>query len=99
MLTSLGRAYATLSFAAPPAALVGILGLLAGFRENGPQSQGLGALVVIAAAVLGALLLNALVAAVLSAAVRQVRPRARHVAIAALIASALLAAVPLLGGV
>lgn len=74
----LGRFYTSLSLAMLPVAIVIVLLLLIGFRENGPQSQGLGALAVIAAIVLGSLAINAIIASILSYTVISIRPTFRQ---------------------
>lgn len=81
LLTALGRVYTTLSLAAPAVAVGVVLALLLSFEEHGAQSQGLGALVVIAGATMLGLALNALVAGLLGWRVPAVRARLAHVAV------------------
>ncbi|MDB6004779.1 MAG: hypothetical protein JWR15_1766 [Prosthecobacter sp.] len=59
MLITLCRFYSTLSLALPPVALVVLGTMIAGFKEDGPQSNGLGTLIVIAGTILAVLGINA----------------------------------------
>ena len=76
MAVLLGRLYTTLSLAALPTALLAVVVMVAGFEESGPQSQGLGVLVMGAAVVLLVLFVNAAIAGLLAWRVVVVRPRA-----------------------
>lgn len=62
MLISLARFYCTLSLALPPVGLVVLGTLIAGFKENGPQSNGLGTFLLIAGTILMVLTINAAIA-------------------------------------
>jgi hypothetical protein len=93
MAVFLGRLYTTLSLSALPTALLAVVVMVAGFEEHGPQSQGLGVLVVGAAAVLLALFINAVIAALLAWRVVMVRPRATRVGAAFAVMTALVGAV------
>ncbi len=64
MLISLARFYCTLSLALPPVELVVLGSLIAGFKENGPQSNGLGTLILIAGTILMVLTINAAIAGI-----------------------------------
>lgn len=79
-LSTVGLAYTTLSAAALPAGLVVLAVMLAGFRENGPQSQGALGLATVLAVASGAALLNTVVALALAIAVVGLRPRPAPVA-------------------
>lgn len=74
ILNKIGRAYTTLSLAVLPVAFVVMFAFLAGFKEHGPQSQGLPALIMIYAVIIGVLGVNTLVATLLSVLVVKVRP-------------------------
>ncbi len=62
MLLTLTRFYSTLSLALPPVALVVISAMIAGFKETGPQSNGLGTLILIAGTIMVVLSINAVIA-------------------------------------
>jgi|GEM_PF-3067893 len=64
MLLALARFYSTLSLALPPVALVVIGFMIAGFKETGPQSNGLGTLILIAGTTLSGLSINATIAGI-----------------------------------
>ncbi|MCB1275969.1 hypothetical protein [Prosthecobacter sp.] len=66
MLLLIGRIYTALSFALPLATLVVSAIWIARFKENGPQSAGLGPLMVGALTVLGVLTANAVLAGLLA---------------------------------
>lgn len=66
MLQLLGRIYTTLSFALPWVAVVVSGYCILRFKENGPQSAGLGPFVVIVLTVLAVLVVNALAAGLLA---------------------------------
>ncbi len=66
MLITLARFYCTLSFAIPPVALVVLGAAIAGFKENGPQSNGLGTFILIAGTILGVLAVNAVIAGIVA---------------------------------
>ena len=82
-LVWVGLGYTTLSWAAPVVGLGVLLTLLLTYEDQGPQSQGLGALVVFGGAALVALLLNAAVAGVLAWRVPALRAGPRGVALCA----------------
>lgn len=71
----LGRIYTTVSLAVLPVALVVMFTYLYTFNEQGPQSQGLPALMLILAVILGVLGVNTLAATILSVLVANVRPK------------------------
>lgn len=62
MLITLARFYCTLSLALPPVALVVFGTAITGFKENGPQSNGLGTLILIAGTTMVVLSINAVIA-------------------------------------
>jgi hypothetical protein len=66
MLIPLVRFYCTLSLALPPVALVVLGAAIAGFKENGPQSNGLGTFILIAGTILGGLTINAVIAGIVA---------------------------------
>lgn len=66
MLTTLARFYSTLSLALPPVALVVLGSMIAGFKENGPQSNGLGTFILIAGTILGVLSVNAVIVGIVA---------------------------------
>ena len=76
----IGRIYTTLSLAVLPVACIVMLVFLARFEEHGPQSQGLGALIIIFVIILAVLVLNAIIAGLLSYFVAATRPRTRQFA-------------------
>ncbi len=66
MLTKLCRLYSTLSLALPPVALVVLGTMIAGFKENGPQSNGLGTFILIAGTIMVVLAINATIAGIVA---------------------------------
>jgi hypothetical protein len=66
MLITLARYYSTLSLALPPVALVVLGVMIAGFKETGPQSNGLGTFILIAGTILAGLLINAAIAGIIA---------------------------------
>ena len=66
MLLTLARFYSTLSLALPPVALVVLGTAIAGFKENGPQSNGLGTFILIAGTILGVLSINAAITGIVA---------------------------------
>ncbi|MCF7785321.1 MAG: hypothetical protein K9N47_04320 [Prosthecobacter sp.] len=66
MLITLARFYCTLSLALPPVALVVLGTLMAEFKENGPQSNGLGTFILIAGTILMVLSVNAVIAGIIA---------------------------------
>lgn len=80
-LSIIGRIYTTSSLAVLPVACIVMVVFLFGFEEHGPQSQGLGALLVIYAMVLGVLGLNAIIAGLLSYFVVAARPTKKQFAL------------------
>ena len=74
-LQKLGRSYTTLSLAVLPVALVVMFTFLYTFKEHGPQSQGLPALMLIFATILAVLGVNTLAATLLSVFIVDVRPK------------------------
>ncbi|MFZ2277548.1 MAG: hypothetical protein WAW39_07105 [Prosthecobacter sp.] len=66
MLLTLARFYSTLSLALPPVALVVIGVMIAGFKETGPQSNGLGTFILIAGTILAGLSVNAAIAGIVA---------------------------------
>ena len=62
MLLTLARFYSTLSLALPPVALAVCGAMLVGFNETGPQSNGLGTLILIAGTIMVVLSINAVIA-------------------------------------
>lgn len=66
MLLTLARFYSTLSLALLPVALVVIGVMIAGFKETGPQSNGLGTFILIAGTILAGLSVNATIAGIVA---------------------------------
>jgi hypothetical protein len=66
MLLTLARFYSTLSLALPPVALVVLGAMIAGYKETGPQSNGLGTFILIAGTILAGLSINAAVAGIVA---------------------------------
>jgi len=66
MLITLIRFYSALSFALPPVALVVLSTMIACFKENGPQSNGLGTFILIAGTILAVLTINAAIAGIVA---------------------------------
>jgi hypothetical protein len=77
-MNKIGRIYTTLSLAVLPVVLVVMFTFLYTFKEHGPQSQGLPALMVILAVILGVLGINTLIATLLAVLVADVRPRKKQ---------------------
>jgi pheromone shutdown protein TraB len=76
-IEKLGRIYTTVSLAVLPVALVVMFTYLYTFNEQGSQSQGLPALMLIFAVILGVLGINTLAATILSVLVANVRPKSK----------------------
>lgn len=66
MLITLIRFYSALSFALPPVALVMLGSMIAGYKETGPQSNGLGTFILIAGTILAVLTINAAIAGIVA---------------------------------
>ncbi|MBN8417327.1 MAG: hypothetical protein J0L73_00270 [Verrucomicrobia bacterium] len=66
MLITLIRFYSALSFALPPVALVVLGTMIAGYKETGPQSNGLGTFVLIAGTILAVISVNSAIAGIVA---------------------------------
>ncbi len=80
MPTTLARFYCTLSLALLPVALVVLGAMIAGFKESGPQSNGLGTFILIAGTVMVVLAINAAITGIVAWRWPGIRPRFSHVA-------------------